>query len=142
MKRFQAALLCLLVCLFNIHDVLSESPKILHNAFVIEFNHVPTKRHLAKRRNHLYKRLNNEDIKHLVRHEFKYMNAVSIEVDEPSHALEYIQSLHDVKRVWPVVSIFVQIFSFSSLSSYLINRFRAWYQSQQHSWRKMGILAL
>ncbi|KAJ2959470.1 hypothetical protein NQZ79_g5062 [Umbelopsis isabellina] len=102
MKRFQAALLCLLVCLFSIPNVLSESPKIIHNAFVIEFNHVPTKRHLSKRRNHLYRRLNNENIKHLVRHEFKYMNAVSIEVDKPSQALEYIQSLHDVKRVWPV----------------------------------------
>jgi hypothetical protein len=86
MKLFQAAFLCLLVCLFSISNVLSASPQVIHNAFVIEFNHAQTKRHLLKRRNHLYRRLNNENINHLVRHEFKYMNAVSIEVEKPSQA--------------------------------------------------------
>lgn len=105
MRSLHAALLCAIVCLFSTPNVQADSPQTLRNAFVIEFNDAPTQRHLMRRRQHLYRRLRNENLTHVVRHEFKYINAISIEVDKPSDALDYLKTLHDVKRIWPIVSV-------------------------------------
>lgn len=104
MRLIHAGLLCALLCLFGLTNVQAESQQTLRNAFMIEFKYAPTQRHLMRRRHHLYRRLENENLNHIVRHEFKYINAISIEVDKPSEALNYLKTLHDVKRIWPVVS--------------------------------------
>lgn len=104
MRMLYAVLLSIFVCQFSLSNVQAESPQTLRNAFMIEFKYAPTQRHLMRRRQHLYRRLENEKLKHIVRHEFKYINAISIEVDKPSEALDYLKTLHDVKRIWPVVS--------------------------------------
>ncbi|KAI9283082.1 peptidase S8/S53 domain-containing protein [Umbelopsis sp. AD052] len=102
MRLIHAGLLCALLCLFSLTYVQADSQQTLRNAFMIEFKYAPTQRHLMRRRHHLYRRLENEKLNHIVRHEFKYINAISIEVDKPSEALNYLKTLHDVKRIWPV----------------------------------------
>jgi hypothetical protein len=104
MRMLYAVLLSIFVCQFSLSNVQAESPQTLRNAFMIEFKYAPTQRHLIRRRQHLYRRLENGNLHHIVRHEFKYINAISIEVDKPSEALDYLKTLHDVKRIWPVVS--------------------------------------
>jgi hypothetical protein len=104
MRLIQAGILCFSLCVLSFTNVHADSQQTLRNAFMIEFKYAPTQRHLMRRRQHLYRRLENEKLNHIVRHEFKYINAISIEVDQPSEALEYLKTLHDVKRIWPVVS--------------------------------------
>ena len=74
----------------------------VENAFVIEFDRPPSTS-LLQRRSAMYDQLNFHNISHHIRHEYDFMNAISVAFDTSEHATRFFNRAKGLKRVWPVV---------------------------------------
>ncbi|KAI9308688.1 peptidase S8/S53 domain-containing protein [Cunninghamella echinulata] len=85
--------------------------QFIQNAYVVEFDQSPTAtaatnhHHLQKRRESFYQQLQSRNINHEVRHEFQYINAVSLSFLTDDDANLFFKNTQGIKRIWPIRNI-------------------------------------
>ncbi|KAI7862348.1 peptidase S8/S53 domain-containing protein [Spinellus fusiger] len=85
-----------------------KNKRLVQNTYVIEFDlpsHTNTTHSLLQRRTQFYNHLDFHNIGHTVRHEYEYMNAVSVSFHTAAGAAHYFRQGRHIKRLWPVSSI-------------------------------------
>ncbi|KAF7723370.1 hypothetical protein EC973_002069 [Apophysomyces ossiformis] len=95
-------LLYCLIWVLNVTIVLGKRGKLfVDNAYVIEF-HKPSAGSL-EHRSTFYKHVQHHNISHRIRHEFDFINAISVSFATPTDAVQFFErAKQDIKRIWPV----------------------------------------
>ncbi|KAG0167333.1 hypothetical protein DFQ28_006295 [Apophysomyces sp. BC1034] len=95
-------LLCYWICIFHVVFVLGREGKLfVDNAYVIEVNELRPES--LQRRSSFYKHLQQHNINYRIRHEFEFIDAISVAFATPQDAVRFFEKAKsDIKRIWPV----------------------------------------